>query len=60
MLTINGVELEFDMLDVDTFGAYTEAGEQVKAKAAEIEEAPEGQECFSGFPSDLRGYRRLL
>ena len=31
MLTINGVELEFDMLDVDTFGADTEAGEQMKA-----------------------------
>ena len=49
MLTINGVELEFDMLDVDTFGAYTEAGEQLKAKTAEIEEAQKDKNVFQAF-----------
>lgn len=49
MLTINGVELEFDMLDVETFGAYTEAGEQMKAKAAEIEAAQKDRNIFLAF-----------
>ena len=49
MLTINGVELEFDILDVDTFGAYTEAGEQMQEKAAEIEEAQKNRNVFQAF-----------